>query len=107
MAAVGASMKDCPGPRELHDFWLGRLSQPALEAVADHLSDCPRCEEVLSEVRRNKDAVVANLQNCRTGALSGETPWDRLEERARALVPGPGEADALLATTPALPRWHG
>ena len=41
---------------------LGRLSQPTLEAVADHLSSCSRCEKALAEVRRRKDTVVANLQ---------------------------------------------
>src|SRR2546423_1734846 len=54
----------CPRAEELAAYNLGRLSHDRLEAVATHLVECKRCEDVLRELP-DEDSLLANLRCCR------------------------------------------
>jgi serine/threonine-protein kinase len=59
-------LPDCPSDAELRDFRLGRLSEPELDAVADHVSSCSRCEAVLSELddQASGDSLIDGIRRC-------------------------------------------
>jgi eukaryotic-like serine/threonine-protein kinase len=52
----------CPSPEELFDFSVGRVTEPAREAIARHIeAPCPRCEAALLEMADRKDPLIADL----------------------------------------------
>jgi serine/threonine-protein kinase len=79
----------CPSRQALADFCAGLLPEPDLEAIASHVSDCPRCETALQELP--EDTVALHL---RRGAAAPvpEPECRQLEERALALAVDPASA---------------
>ncbi|WP_020465699.1 protein kinase domain-containing protein [Singulisphaera acidiphila] len=59
----------CPSRSRLSEFNLGRLPEEDLEAIAEHLERCGRCEAALKELDGEPDAVVASLRGL--SALNG------------------------------------
>src|SRR5262249_61379581 len=70
---------DCSSLAELKAFALGDLCESRLDAVAEHLEDCPRCEALLNGMDRSADTVVAAVRGAAAtpdpdgdgGALTG------------------------------------
>ncbi len=60
----------CPSRTQLSEFNLGQLPEDDLEAIADHLEACGRCEAALRELDGEPDAVVTSLRGLST--LSGK-----------------------------------
>jgi len=52
----------CPSRDELADYLLGKLSDATIQAVEDHLANCPDCEETVASLDTATDSVVAALQ---------------------------------------------
>src|SRR5262245_51139941 len=67
----------CPSDAQLRAFHDGSLSDPELDAVAAHLSDCPTCEAVISRIESgpNNDPLHAGFRAMRSDGLA-KTPWD-------------------------------
>jgi WD40 repeat protein len=53
----------CPSPEVLSAFNLGELPEPALEEVADHMEQCPRCQATVEALDRESDSVVTCLRS--------------------------------------------
>jgi serine/threonine protein kinase len=85
--APETALLECPSWELLLDFDLGRLADHDLEAVAEHLSSCPRCVESLRAVHEEstEDSLVARLRQC----LAGPPPPG---------VPAPDPRDDLAPT---------
>ncbi len=53
---------DCPSKADLTAFHLGELPANAVDAVATHIESCPRCDQILRQLDRVADAVIASLR---------------------------------------------
>ncbi len=74
----------CP-PREVLVAWTrGALPAEHLEAVAEHVCSCPRCEPVLGDLDE-AGRLLACLREAPTEPFLLEAGCARLEERARAV----------------------
>src|SRR5262249_28524201 len=64
-ARAGAPL-DCPSRDALVEFDRGRLSDPDYEAVAEHISSCSWCADVLEALHNQTtdDSLVADLKEC-------------------------------------------
>jgi anti-sigma factor RsiW len=51
----------CPSRLELRAFHLGMLVAKRLDAVAEHLETCARCEAMLRELDTARDPLLAAL----------------------------------------------
>jgi WD40 repeat protein/serine/threonine protein kinase len=56
------SLTSCPSEPELLAFHLGTAPAETLDAVADHLESCPRCEAALQRLDGRTDPVLAALR---------------------------------------------
>ena len=56
----------CPTPETLRAFSVGTIADDQIDAVADHVSECSRCDEVLAKLDEESatDSFVASLQSC-------------------------------------------
>jgi eukaryotic-like serine/threonine-protein kinase len=63
----------CPSEQQLKAFQLGDLPEPALDAVADHLEQCTRCETLARQSDTSVDPIVAALRDLSSIALRGFT----------------------------------
>lgn len=56
----------CPAPEILRAFSVGTIADEKLDAVADHVAECSRCDEVLARLDEESatDSFVASLQSC-------------------------------------------
>src|SRR5260370_9596021 len=52
----------CPSHTELSAFNLGGLSGEALEEIAEHLEQCPRCEAAVQALDGVSDPVITSLR---------------------------------------------
>jgi serine/threonine protein kinase len=50
----------CPTAQQLREYGLGKLSDPELNAIRDHLAGCPECSRKVAE--QPPDSFVANLR---------------------------------------------
>ena len=64
----------CPNLELLAAYSLGKLAHVRLEAVANHISTCPRCESLLPELPPLEDDFVASLR--RWGSVASESLLD-------------------------------
>src|SRR5262245_9221898 len=53
---------DCPSEAELRAFSLGELPDSRLDALADHLEICPRCEAAAAALDSLADSAIASLR---------------------------------------------
>jgi serine/threonine protein kinase len=82
---------DCPDRTDLSRFALGTLSGPLLGRIEEHIADCPRCEEALSDLEPTPDPLLAGLQQAgREGSTTDALP-PRLLAIAREARTPPGE----------------
>ena len=65
---------DCLSREKLQAFLVGELSEPELEACADHLDTCPACEQVAQTLEMTTDRVEIAL---REGGDDLSPSWDR------------------------------
>lgn len=56
----------CPAPETLQAFSVGTIGDDQIDAVADHVAECSRCDEVLARLDEESatDSFVASLQSC-------------------------------------------
>jgi serine/threonine-protein kinase len=76
---------DCPSRETLLGFDQGRLPVPELDAVAAHLSSCPKCERLLHDLQINSedDELIRQIRECLSGPPAPEAPvLDALERLA-------------------------
>jgi WD40 repeat protein len=66
-------LQACPSRAELAAFNLGDLPDGAVEAIAAHLDDCPRCEETVRVLDGVADGVISSLRGI-APAPSAEGP---------------------------------
>jgi serine/threonine-protein kinase len=66
----------CPGRDILVDFDLGKLPEATLAAVAEHVSSCERCEQILEALQEQgtDDRVLARVRACLVGPSPPEPP---------------------------------
>ena len=86
---------DCPTEHELTAFNLGDLPGPALDAIAEHVEGCTRCEQRLQQLEGFGDDVLAALRH------SADTPRTEL---SADVTPLPGRPEATSAY-PQLPGY--
>jgi WD40 repeat protein len=80
---------DCPSDDELAAFHLGALPDPRLEAVANHLERCTRCEARLETLNRVPDEFVAGLRGLPGATHSPTEPFASMAKAgAHPLVVG-------------------
>ena len=53
---------NCPSPQELADLALGRVRPEWLEALAQHVEQCPECHETIAAVGNREDTLVAQIR---------------------------------------------
>jgi serine/threonine-protein kinase len=101
-SAPAASLLACPSREALIDYDLGRLSAEDLEAVAEHVSSCPRCEAILDGLhgRTIDDNFIGLLRQCFEGpALANEPTRATVEALPRTVTftlrTSAGEAPAV------------
>ena len=58
-------LSHCPHQEELQDFAIGNVSEQRLSAVAEHLSSCPKCTEILT----SPDDFADSLESATEGAV--------------------------------------
>jgi serine/threonine protein kinase len=73
----------CPDARRLEQFALGALSEPEIEALAQHLSGCERCLETLQNVQA--EDTLSEAMRSSAGDRPAVPQLDQLKERLRAL----------------------
>src|SRR5262245_26280479 len=56
--------ENCPPLALLVAYSLGKLPAPTLERIANHLSNCKRCETLLHESPQVEDSLIENLRRC-------------------------------------------
>ena len=78
------SRSACPSLETLAAFALGKLPEPELSAVAEHLDVCSECEEQAARLDGMADAVVSELRR-----ISGSSVGT--DDDAESDAPGPGE----------------
>jgi serine/threonine protein kinase len=90
----------CPGADELSAFDLGKLPEDRLQAVAEHLAGCARCQTTLRALEPQVDTLVAGLrQGAAAGPYEEEPAFREALEKAQALT-AEGFADAAGPTRP-------
>jgi hypothetical protein len=52
----------CPPEEDLLAFHLGTLPDVLVDAVGDHLEECPDCEATLSRFEKSDDLLLAALR---------------------------------------------
>jgi serine/threonine-protein kinase len=81
----------CPDRDELTAFERGQLSLERLESIAEHLSQCARCESSLHQLQA-EDPILQHLRRPPSeGQGLDESLYLRLEDRARAIPREYGE----------------
>jgi hypothetical protein len=55
---------NCPPHETLRAFSIGSIADDQLDVIADHVADCPLCEESLQGFDEESDSFVASLQSC-------------------------------------------
>ena len=73
----------CPDREQLLAYTLGKLSEPDLEATADHVEGCPTCQATLHVLASPEDTIVAGL---REAAATDLQPTDPAYQAAVAKV---------------------
>ena len=63
----------CPSVAQLQAFNAGRLPEPKLDQVADHIVECERCNESLRQIEQNHDDLLSELQSL--GSTSDRSPF--------------------------------
>ena len=92
---IAAGRMLCPDREELAAFNTGRLPSPRLEALAEHLARCPRCENSLQALQ-DEDTVQELLRQPATVVTpDDEAACRRLEDRARDIPFGDADASTV------------
>lgn len=104
---IAGPMNNCPPARVLRDFLVGRLTEPAADAIGEHLKGCPVC---LKEVQ-SMPVTDPLLDRLRDAADSAPTPSSRelrlLMDRLKQLPPNSTPLlEASPAETPSAERCH-
>jgi hypothetical protein len=105
------SLTPCPGANKLAAFELGELVPEAEETVAEHVSHCSRCADVLRDLDASPSNLLSALrQPPPPEPFSAEAACRQLEEAAKALgwdsdgATLPNGAPVLPALDLAVPR---
>jgi eukaryotic-like serine/threonine-protein kinase len=92
----------CPSREELAAFSAGMMASPHLEAVADHLCVCPRCESTVGALADGRDTIISELRRAVPKEPLLEEPECRqLEIEAKAIRLDEASAPSSLPTRPA------
>jgi eukaryotic-like serine/threonine-protein kinase len=62
---------DCPSAHELDAFHVGTLAEDRIDAVAEHLEHCPRCEAAIRRLDSSVDKALAAVRLAGPVAPSG------------------------------------
>lgn len=78
--------QDCQSPETLKAYALGRLPDEEAEALADHLADCPVCEETLAGFDDTADSFVGAVRDAGDGTEDAAAASDRLDTALRQIA---------------------
>jgi serine/threonine-protein kinase len=93
---------DCPSRDALLAYALGKLPGASLESVAEHVTQCPRCNSTLNQLQTQEDTLVRNLRRfVPVDASAGLTAQDSKSQDATVDYSRP--VSPLPATTLSLP----
>jgi hypothetical protein len=68
------SALECPSPEQLDNFLRGRLDDPLLDTVADHVEDCTACQQILETINDRLTSVVELLRQTQPEDSHAEDP---------------------------------
>ncbi len=54
--------RKCPSPPTLKSFAVGRLAGVKFEQIAEHIRDCPKCDQALESLGETNDELVVRLK---------------------------------------------
>src|SRR5437868_64611 len=74
----------CPTPEQLRAFHLGDLPETSLDAIAEHIDRCPRCETLARQLDTQVDGM---LKAIRAAAAEGVPATPVIEAPARTPRP--------------------
>ncbi len=75
-----------PSRDDLARFTLGTLAEDSADSVADHIDQCPVCEEVLRDLEESADEVICGLRDPITNdAHEGEAACQRMVAAVQAI----------------------
>ena len=79
----------CPNRQQLLDYVVGKLDEPALDVVSQHVEQCGTCQSLLSTLDDSADTVLLRLR--RAPVVTGfehEPEYQQAVAAAKAVVPG-------------------
>lgn len=79
----------CPSRQQLLDYAVGKLDEPALDEVSQHVEQCATCQSLLSTLDDSGDTVLLRLRHA--PVLTGfehEPEYQQAVAAAKAVVPG-------------------
>ena len=79
----------CPNRQHLLDYMVGKLDEPALDVVSQHVEQCDTCQSLLSTLDDSADTVLSRLR--RAPVVTGfehEPEYQQAVAAAKAVVPG-------------------
>ena len=79
----------CPNRQHLLDYMVGKLDEPALDVVSQHVEQCGTCQSLLSTLDDSADTVLLRLR--RAPVVTGfehEPEYQQAVAAAKAVVPG-------------------
>jgi len=77
---------NCHSPETLKAYALGRLPDEEAEALADHVADCPVCEETLAGFDDTADSFVGAVREAGDGTEDAAAASDRLDTALRQIA---------------------
>lgn len=93
----------CPSDEELDGFAEGRLSDPAIEAIGQHLEECGRCRFLLDR-STTTDPMAAALPRLTPPDPFASEPGLKIAEQVVGNL-APPSADDTAAPPPAARQW--
>jgi eukaryotic-like serine/threonine-protein kinase len=94
--------RNCPPRETLRAFSIGSIADEQLDAVAGHVADCSRCEDVLQGLDEEsaRDSFVASLQSCSLNVTGVSAVSSGVVEVARRAGRASSSAGSSLSLDP-------
>jgi serine/threonine protein kinase/WD40 repeat protein len=79
----------CPNRQQLLDYVVGKLNEPALDTVSQHVEQCGTCQSLLSTLDDSADTVLSRLRRAPVATgFEHEPEYQQAVAAAKAVVPG-------------------
>jgi hypothetical protein len=93
----------CLDEEQVMAFYSSQLRETEIEAIRDHLAECPTCLELAREARQFLQAMSEPIQVGTDLSLYSHAPWHRVHWRKLFLL----AASVVIAVSVALLLWRG